>query len=77
MISILKHLFVLSSQQISRLLQMRYSISTMGLKIFVLDTRYYKKGPSAFAGEHPEITDILLLYNMNTLDADTGIGGIY
>lgn len=46
-------------------------------KIFVLDTRYYKKGPSAFAGEHPEITDVLLLYNMNTLDADTGIGGIY
>jgi hypothetical protein len=46
-------------------------------KIFVMDTRYYKKGPSAFAGEHPEITDVLLLYNMNTLDADTGIGGIY
>ena len=46
-------------------------------KIFVLDTRYYKKGPSAFIGEHPEITDVLLLYNMNTLDADTGIGGIY
>ena len=46
-------------------------------KIYVLDTRYYKKGPSAFVGEHPEITDVLLLYNMNTLDADTGIGGIY
>ena len=46
-------------------------------KIYVLDTRYYKKGPSALVGEHPEITDVLLLYNMNTLDGDTGIGGIY
>ena len=46
-------------------------------RIWVLDTRYYKKGPSSLVKEHPEITDVLLLYNMNTLDADTGIGGIF
>ena len=46
-------------------------------KICVFDTRSYKKGPSAFVKDHPEITDVLILYNMNTLDGDTGIGGIY
>lgn len=46
-------------------------------KIYVFDTRYYKDGPSAFIAEHPGITDVVLLYNMNTLDTDTGIRGIY
>lgn len=46
-------------------------------KIYVFDTRYYKEGPSAFLAEHGEITDVLLLYNMNTLDNDSGIRGIY
>ncbi len=46
-------------------------------KIYVLDTRYYRDGPSSFLAEHGDITDILLLYNMNTLDGDTGIRGIY
>lgn len=46
-------------------------------KIYVFDTRYYRDGPSSFLSEHPEITDVLLLYNMNTLDTDTGIRGIY
>ncbi len=45
--------------------------------VYVFDTRYYKGGPSAFINEHPEITDLLILYNMGTLDNDTGIGGIY
>ena len=45
--------------------------------VYVFDTRYYKGGPSKFINEHPEITDVLLLYNMNTIDNDTGIGGIY
>lgn len=46
-------------------------------KIYVFDTRYYRDGPSSFVAEHNDITDILLLYNMNTLDSDTGIRGIY
>ena len=45
--------------------------------IYIFDTRYYKKGPSSFILAHPDITEVLLLYNMNTLDNDTGIGGIY
>lgn len=46
-------------------------------KIYVFDTRYYKQGPSAFIKDNPSVTDILLLYNMNTLDTDAGIRGIY
>lgn len=46
-------------------------------KIYVFDTRYYKDGPSSFLSEHKEINNILLLYNMNTLDTDSGIRGIY
>lgn len=46
-------------------------------KIYVFDTRYYKEGPSSFIKEHPGVTDVLLLYNMNTLDTDSGIRGIY
>lgn len=46
-------------------------------KIYVFDTRYYKEGPSSFLEDHGEITDILILYNMNTLDEDSGIRGIY
>lgn len=46
-------------------------------KIYVFDTRYYKQGPSSFIEEHTGVTDVLLLYNMNTLDTDSGIRGIY
>ena len=46
-------------------------------KVYVFDTRYYKGGPSGFINENGQITDVLLLYNMNTLDGDLGIGGIY
>lgn len=46
-------------------------------KIYVFDTRSYKQGPSGFIREHPGITDVLILYNMNTLDSDLGIRGIY
>lgn len=46
-------------------------------RIYVFDTRYYKEGPSNFLAKHPEVTDVLLLYNMNTIDTDTGIRGIY
>lgn len=46
-------------------------------KIYIFDTRYYRDSPSAFLSAHETITDILLLYNLNTLDSDTGIRGIY
>lgn len=46
-------------------------------KIYVFDTRYYKEGPSSFLADHGEVTDVLILYNMNTLDSDSGIRGIY
>ena len=46
-------------------------------KIYVFDTRYYSDGPSSFLSDHEAITDLLLLYNLNTLDGDTGIRGIY
>ncbi len=46
-------------------------------RIYVFDTRYYKGGPSKFINSHPGIKDVLLVYNMNTIDNDTGIGGIY
>lgn len=46
-------------------------------KIYIFDTRYYKSSVSAFINDNEEITDVLVLYNMNTIDADLGIGGIY
>lgn len=46
-------------------------------RIYVFDTRYYKWGPSSFIQEHEGVTDVLILYNMNTLDTDLGIRGIY
>lgn len=46
-------------------------------RIYVFDTRYYKQGVSSFIKEHPGVTDVLLLYNMNTLDSDLGIRGVY
>lgn len=46
-------------------------------KIYVFDTRYYKDGPSAFIAEHEGVTEVLLLYNMNTLDGDLGVRGVY
>ncbi len=45
--------------------------------VYVFDTRYYKGGPSKFINEHKDISDVLILYNMNTIDNDTGIGGIF
>ncbi len=46
-------------------------------KIYVFDTRYYKQGVSEFIREHKNVSDVLVLYNMNTLDGDLGIRGVY
>jgi len=45
-------------------------------KIYVFDTRYYRESVTDFVAEHEEVTDILFLYNMYTIDTDTGIAGI-
>ena len=44
--------------------------------IIVLDSRYYMYGGASLAKDF-NVTDILVLYNMNTVDTDTGINGIY
>lgn len=46
-------------------------------EIAVFDTRYYRGAVSDYAAENPEFTDILILYNMNTIDSDQGIRSIY
>ena len=45
-------------------------------KIYVFDTRSYKGAISDFVKAN-NIDDVLVLYNMNTLDNDTGINVIY
>ena len=46
-------------------------------RMYIFDTRYYKDGVTNFIKEHDDITDVLVLYNMSTIDTDTGIRGIY
>lgn len=46
-------------------------------KIYVVDTRYYRLPISTFINENPAIKNVLILYNMNTIDTDLGVGGIY
>ncbi len=46
-------------------------------KIYVFDTRYYRDGPSSFIKGLDGDIDVVLLYNMNTLDTDSGIRGVY
>lgn len=46
-------------------------------KVYVIDPRYYKNAVSELVNENTVRTDVLLLYNMNTIDTDLGIGGIY
>jgi len=45
--------------------------------IWIIDPRYYKGSISSWVNEHKEAEDILILYNLGTMDSDRGIGGIY
>lgn len=45
-------------------------------KIYVFDTRSYREAVSEFVNEN-NVDDVLVLYNVNTIDTDTGINGIY
>lgn len=46
-------------------------------KIYIIDPRYYKQAASEFVNENNNIKDVLILYNLHTIDSDLGIGGIY
>lgn len=46
-------------------------------KIYVVDTRYYKQSVTKLINEKERVSEVLVLYNMNTIDDDLGIGGIY
>ena len=46
-------------------------------KIYVVDTRYYRLPVSQLINENPKVKNVLILYNMNTIDTDLGVGGIY
>lgn len=46
-------------------------------KIYVVDPRYYKESVSDMINQNAAVQDVLILYNMNTIDTDLGIGGIY
>ena len=43
----------------------------------MVDTRYYRLPVSQLINENPKVKNVLILYNMNTIDTDLGIGGIY
>lgn len=45
-------------------------------KIHVFDTRSYRGKVSEFVNQNSKIKDVLILYNMGTINDDTGIGGI-
>lgn len=46
-------------------------------KIYVFDTRYYRMPVSKFVNDNDKIKDVLILYNMNTLDTDLGVKAIF
>ena len=45
--------------------------------LYIFDTRYHKGGVSKFVNSHEDVKEVLILYNMGTLDKDSGIGGVY
>ena len=45
--------------------------------IAVFDPRYYKGSISEWVNNHPEAEDVLILYNLETMDSDRGIKAIY
>ena len=45
--------------------------------IWVFDPRYYRGSITEWINEHPEVEDVLVLYNLSTMDNDRGLGAIY
>ncbi|MPN07817.1 hypothetical protein SDC9_155089 [bioreactor metagenome] len=46
-------------------------------KIYVIDPRSYMDTMSDFINEHSQVKEVLVLYNMDTIDSDTGVRSIY
>ncbi len=44
--------------------------------IYIFDPRYYRGSISGFVNDHPEVQDVLVLYNLCTMDDDRGVGAI-
>lgn len=42
-------------------------------KVHIIDPRYYNKNISEYIKDNKKIKDVLILYNMNTIDEDIGI----
>ena len=45
--------------------------------VWVFDPRYYRGSITEWINEHPEVKDVLVLYNLSTMDNDRGLGAIY
>ncbi len=45
--------------------------------IWVFDPRYYRGSITQWINDHPEVEDVLVLYNLATLDNDRGPGAVY
>ena len=45
--------------------------------IWVFDPRYYRGSITEWVNDHPEVKDVLVLYNLSTMDNDRGVGAIY
>ncbi len=45
--------------------------------IWVFDPRYYRGSITEWVNDHPEVKDVLVLYNLSTMDSDRGVGAIY
>ena len=44
--------------------------------IWVFDPRYYRGSITEWINEHPEVKDVLVIYNLSTMDNDRGLGAI-
>jgi hypothetical protein len=44
--------------------------------IYVFDTRYYRESVSEFINQN-DVDNVAVIYNMNTIDTDMGVRGIY
>lgn len=46
-------------------------------KVYVIDPRNYNDVISDFINEHKNVFDVLILYNVSTLDTDSGVSNIF
>ena len=46
-------------------------------KIYIIDPRYYRESIIDFVTSDDTLTDVLILYNLGTMDGDTGVTAIF